>query len=146
MNVTTKLLLILQAQPTSTEVPKSLKNFLNIHDNDNPKPNNTDQEPARGFHLKLEADITVNATLSAKLENFARVDREFFIDEKNSGFDDINGIFRPSKGFYLLSALVHVSVKPGTQEDGETTTTVLSDKPPRVTVTFCVNNNCGRTA
>lgn len=130
-----------QPKPTTTIPSNGLNDFLVIHS----EPiNNGDQEPAGGFHLKLDADITIGATLSAKFKSFSMVDREFFIDKKNSGFDDINGIFRPSNGLYLLSALVHVSAQPVTQEDGKatTTTTVLSDTPPRVTITVCVDT-CG---
>ena len=134
-----------QPKPTTTTQSNGLDNFLDIHDKSS---NNTEQEPAGGFHLKLDADITVGATLSAKFKSFSDVDREFFIDERNSGFDNINGIFRPSNGLYLLSALVHVSALPVTQEDGkaETATTALSDKPPRVTIAVCINNICGSEA
>lgn len=108
--------------------------------------------PVGGFHLQLEGDIPVGATESQSFKPFASLNDEvgnrgLYLQEV-TGFDDINGIFRPSNGLYLLSALVHVAVKPSTEEDNQiaTTATAPSNEQPRVTVTFCVDNDCGSSA
>ena len=126
-------------ETSSATTESSLGNFREIFGGDD-----TDGTPGaavEGFHLKLEEDIAVGSEATANLTSFAfSQDKEGLFSRKNTGFDIIDGIFRPSNGFYLLSCRAQVAVKP---LEGQTTT---SSGEPRVTVTICINGNCGNSA
>ena len=105
-----------------------------------------------GFHLKLVEDISIAAASGSTLDYFSvhpGDDEELFLEEE-SGFNNIKGVFSPSNGLYHLSTIVHVSAAvPQDQDPAATVTTPAvedSEKPPRVTVTFCINDNCGSSS
>ena len=106
-----------------------------------------------GFHFKLSEDILVNATKDAVLKQFTFSDlgknRELF-SELSTGLDIYGGIFRPSTGYYFLSTLVHVAVVQAQEEaalvENSTNTAVEGEKEPRVTVSICIDDNCGNSA
>ena len=115
-------------------------------------------EPAGGFHLRLSEDISVTATEDAAVLKRFTIDinnaglghdRELF-SKTRSGFDNINGIFRPSNGYYFLSTTVHVSVVQETSiSHSENSTDGEGEKEaeePSVTVSICINENCGDSA
>ena len=111
-----------------------------------PTPTETPRT-AEGFHFKLSEDILVNATKDGVLKPFTFSDRgnnQELFSEANSGLDIYAGIFRPSTGYYFLSTLVHVAVLA--QEENSTNNAVEGEKEPRVTVSICINNNCGNSA
>ena len=101
-----------------------------------------------GFHFKLSEDILVNATKDAVLKDYNIRDlgknNELSVVSVNSGLDKFSGIFRPSNGYYFLSTLVHVAVVA--QEETAEDSTNSSEKEPRVTVSICINANCGNSA
>ena len=114
-------------------------------------------EPAGGFHLRLSEDISVTATddvavlkrFTIDINNGLGNNRELF-SKTRSGFDNINGIFRPSNGYYFLSTVVHVSlVEEASSSPSENSTDgggEKDDEKPSVTVSICINENCGDSA
>ena len=109
---------------------------------DEPEP------PIEGFHFKLSEDILVNATKRAVLNDYNILDlgknNELSVVAVSSGLDKVSGIFRPSNGYYFLSTLVHVAVVA--EEETAEDSTSNSEKEPRVTVSICINANCGNSA
>ena len=113
----------------------------------------TESPPAdQGFHFKLSEDILINASKDAVLNGYTILDLgkndELFLVQSNSGLDNFSGIFRPFSGYYFLSTLVHVAVV--TQDEAALSqaedSTNNSEKEPRVTVSICINANCGNSA
>lgn len=115
-------------------------------------PTPTETPTGGSFHLKLSEDILVNATKDTVLKQFTISDRgnnqELFV-EGNTGLDKHAGIFRPSTGHYFLSTLVHVVVvaqEEAALSQAAENSTNNEEKEPRVTVSICINNNCGNSA
>lgn len=140
-------------QPSvNREESTSFDQFLDYHD-DSDNNGNSQTQRVGGFHLKLAAEVQVDQEAAVNLEKFSLSEGdngELYI-ATHSGFDNIHGIFRPSNGFYLLSCLVHVAVKP--QDEGaavrttsEPTAVGQMEDSSRVTLTFCINGNCGSSA
>ena len=134
----------------ATTQDTSFDSFRNIHLTTN--SNNENTVPVGGFHLKLEEDISIPAASGSTLNYFSvhpGDDEELFLEDE-SGFNNIKGVFSPSNGLYHLSTIVHLSVAvPQDQDPAATVTTPAvedSEKPPRVTVTFCINDNCGSSS
>ncbi len=120
-------------------------------DNDNQQP--TEPPIIEGFHFKLSEDILVNATKDAVLKDYTIQDlgenEELFLVSESSGLDKYSGIFGPSDGYYFLSTLVHVAVVAQEEEalsQAEENSTDNAEKEPRVTVSICINANCGNSA
>lgn len=144
-----------QKEPTTTTASDdSYQNFIDYHGNNDDDDVST--APVKGFHLKLERDTAVNPVSDTSLKyliNAAGDDTGLFYESGLSNIDGID-IFNPSNGFYLLSSIVHVRVKPQesqepTQEQAVTTMMATAEEPekaPRVTLTICINSDCGNSA
>lgn len=85
------------------------------------------------FHLGLKADISLDPKESVTLKNFDVSGRDdLFISNGNSGFNPINGTFRPEDdGVFLLTTHVHL-----------TKSALDADIFPLVKVLICLNEEC----
>jgi hypothetical protein len=120
-----------------------------------PGENEQSTEPpiVEGFHFKLSEDILVNTTKDTVLKDYTIQDlgenEELFLVSESSGLDKYSGIFGPSNGYYFLSTLVHVAVvaqEEAALSQAAENSTNNAEKEPRVTVSICINANCGNSA
>jgi hypothetical protein len=113
----------------------------------------TEPPIVEGFHFKLSEDILVNTTKDTVLKDYTIQDlgenEELFLVSESSGLDKYSGIFGPSNGYYFLSTLVHVAVvaqEEAALSQAAENSTNNAEKEPRVTVSICINANCGNSA
>ena len=113
--------------PQTTTKP-SVGQFIDMFGN---KSNRTS---VGAFHLALKSNIDIPPMSNITLEKFKVINGrdDLFVSNGNSGFNPVNGHFKPkADGIFLLSTHIHIS-------KGDADASVY----PKVKVEICVNEDC----